>query len=157
MLQSLSLKFLTYFCSSVIRETVLDINLGTCLRPSALLSSSSWHSLASSLQGTEIVPSGSCREQDCYSQTPRHPFLGCKCSGFMHFQCTARKKLFSFHSSLNFAKFSITLSLADKSQLGSSCSLTTVTGPISPKRAIQQQCCCFLGSCISSISFFFCS
>ena len=33
---------------------------------------------------------------------------------------------------LTFARFCITLSLADKSQLGCSCSLTTEMGPISP-------------------------
>lgn len=39
--------------------------------------------------------------------------------------------------SIAFARFCITLSLADKSQQEGSCSLTTEMGPISPKRAIQ--------------------
>lgn len=134
---------------------MLDINLGTCLRPSAVLSSTSWHSVASSLHCREIVPSGSCREQVCYSYTTGHPFLGCKCLGSCTSIVQPERSPPVFTASMAFAKFCITFSLADNSQLGSSCSLTTVTGPISPKTAIQQQSCYFLYSFIPSISFFF--
>lgn len=87
------------------------------------------------------------------SATHTHPSLGCKCPGSGNSRVQPERSPPVF-TAIAFARC-ITLSLADKCQLGGSCSLTTEMGPISLKRAIRWQSCYFLYLCISSIHFIF--